>query len=125
MVHLGAGDTDGAFCLLIDHPPAGWRLPAHLHHGSAETIHILDGEFEMSVGGQTSRLAAGSVIHIPADVVHEGRNVGERLGSRIVIFSPAGMENFFLEAGAPSADAEIDPREALASALRHGWEFIT
>jgi hypothetical protein len=39
------------------------------------------------------------------------------------IFSPAGMEQFFLESGA-RADGEVDPSKVLASAVKHGWEFI-
>src|SRR2546421_540299 len=93
-IHLVAEDTGGAFCLLVDHPPAGWSLPAHLHHGVAETVHA-------------------------------GGNVGTTPGRRIVIFTPAGMENFFLEAGTPSEDPEVALRAVLAAAARHGWQFIT
>jgi hypothetical protein len=42
-----------------------------------------------------------------------------------VVFSPAGIERFFLEAGASTPDAEIDLAAALASATHHGWEFVT
>src|SRR5207302_3373078 len=71
-IHLVSDDTDGAFCLLVDEPPAGWSLPPHLHRGVAETIHIVEGEFEMEVGGQRSSLVAGQTIYVPADVVHSG-----------------------------------------------------
>ena len=124
-IHLVAEDTDGAFCLLVDHPPAGWSLPAHLHHGVAETIHVVEGEFEMTIDGQRQLLNAGETAHIPPDVVHAGGNVGTTTGRRIVIFSPAGMENFFLEAGTLSEDLEVDLRAALAAAARNGWQFIT
>ena len=30
-IQLHGEDTGGAFCLLLDQPPAGWSLPAHLH----------------------------------------------------------------------------------------------
>lgn len=123
-VHLGGDDTDGAFCLLLDQPPAGWSLPPHLHRGVAETIHIVEGEFEMEVDGHISRLLAGQTLHVPADTVHSGGNLGQRAGRRIVMFSPAGMEHFFLEAGAPTPDQSPDSRIALQSAIRHGWEFI-
>jgi len=123
-IHLGAQDTDGAFCLLVDHPPPGWSLPAHLHHGVAETIHIIEGEFEMTVDGKRRLLGTGETAHIPADLVHSGRNIGTSTGVRIVIFSPAGMENFFLEAGTSSKDLEVDLRTALAAATRHGWQFV-
>jgi quercetin dioxygenase-like cupin family protein len=124
-IHLAGQDTNGAFCLLVDHPPSGWSLPAHLHRGVAETIHVIDGEFEMTVDGHHGHLRAGETVHIPPDVVHGGGNVGESTGRRIVIFSPAGMENFFLETGAPSEDLDIDLGAALASATRHGWQFVT
>ena len=59
-IHLDAADTGGAFCLLIDQPPAGWSLPPHLHTDAAETIHVIEGEFEMTIDGDTERLAAGA-----------------------------------------------------------------
>jgi quercetin dioxygenase-like cupin family protein len=123
-IHLDRHDTGGAFCLLVDQPPAGWSLPPHLHRGVAETIHIVEGEFEMGIGDQRSVLAAGETVHVPPDTVHSGGNLGPTTGRRVVIFSPAGMEQFFLEAGAGAPDHELDARTALESALRHGWEFV-
>jgi quercetin dioxygenase-like cupin family protein len=122
-IHLAAEDTGGAFCLLVDHPPAGWSLPPHLHSGEAETIHIVDGEFEIAIDGVRSRLSAGETVHIPRGVMHSGANVGARAGRRVLVFSPAGMERFFLEAGARTPDGEIDLAALLACASSHGWEF--
>jgi quercetin dioxygenase-like cupin family protein len=122
-IHLAAEDTAGAFCLLVDHPPRDWSLPAHRHHNEAETIHILQSEFQMWVDGETFHLSAGQSIHIPRGVIHSGANVGSQQGRRLVLFSPAGMEQFFTEAGVATADARFDPRSALACAIKHGWEF--
>lgn len=122
-IHLGGEDTGGAFCMLLDQPPAGWSLPAHRHANEAETIHVLEGEFELEIDGRRSRLSAGQTIHIPKGVVHSGGNVGSSGGQRIIIFSPAGIEGFFLEAGSPSAELEPDLAATLQSATRHGWEF--
>jgi quercetin dioxygenase-like cupin family protein len=122
-VHLGAEDTGGAFCLLLDEPPAGWSLPTHRHRGVAETIHVVEGAFWMEVEGERRTLGPGDTVHIDADAVHAGGTVGESAGRRIVLFTPAGMERFFLEAGAPTAEAEVDAASALAAARRHGWEF--
>jgi quercetin dioxygenase-like cupin family protein len=124
-IHLAAEDTGGAFCLLVDHPPAGWSLPPHRHRDHSETIHIIDGDFDMEVDGERQQLSRGQTIHIPQVAVHSGGNIGRETGRRVVLFSPAGMERFFLEAGAPTPDSEIDLAAALASATRHGWEFIT
>lgn len=124
-IHLGGPDTNGAFCLLIDEPPGGWSLPPHLHQGVAETIHVVAGEFWMEVEGKRSILGAGETIHIPGDTVHSGGNLGETPGRRVVIFTPGGMERFFLEAGTSSAEAQVDLAGALAAAQRHGWKFLS
>jgi quercetin dioxygenase-like cupin family protein len=124
-IRLTGADTGGAFCLLLDEPPAGWSLPAHIHEGAAETIHVLAGEFETTVAGVTEHSGPGATVHIPAGVVHSGANVGPEAGRRLLIFSPAGMEEFFREAGAPSPEAEVERGAALESALRHGWRFST
>ena len=78
----------------------------------------------MTVDGQGLRLSPGQTVHMPADVIHSGGNIGAATGRRVVIFSPAGMENFFLETGVASEDADIDINAALASAIRHGWDFV-
>ncbi len=124
-IHLTSEDTRGAFCLLVDYPFVGWSLPAHRHLTEAETIHIVEGDFVMELDGERSRLSAGESIHVPRGVIHSGANVGEHPGRRVVLFSPAGMERFFQEAGVPAADSDIDLGAALASAVSHGWEFIS
>ena len=122
-LHLTGEDTAGAFCLLRDALPVGWALPPHRHPEAVETIHVIEGELAYSLQGGEERVAgAGETVHVPAGVLHATRNAGPAELCRLVLFSPAGMEHFFLEAGAESPEAS-DPQEALAAALRHGWEF--
>jgi len=123
-IHLGAEDTDGAFCLLVDHPPTGWSLPPHRHHEHAETIHVVAGQFEMVIEGARSSLSEGQTVHIPPGVVHSGANVGSQIARRVLLFSPGGMERFFLEAGGQAPGSALAPSDMLASAARYGWEFI-
>jgi quercetin dioxygenase-like cupin family protein len=122
-LHLTGADTGGAFCLLLDEAPVGWALPPHRHRSEAETIHVLAGELAVEVEGRGEQIVpAGQTAHVPCGLVHATRNVGEQALRRLVLFSPAGLERFFLEAGAPDM-AHLDARAALDSALRHGWEF--
>jgi quercetin dioxygenase-like cupin family protein len=123
-IQLTAHDTAGAFCLLVDQPPPGWSLPPHRHSNEAETIHVVEGDFEMVLAGRRSRLSPGDTIHVPRGVIHSSANVGEGPGRRVVLFSPAGMERFFEQAGAADAEAEVDLSAVLASAIGHGWEFV-
>lgn len=124
-IRLGGERTGGAFCLLIDEPPAGWSLPGHHHLGESETIHVIEGEFEMYIAGERSLLRRGETAHIPAGVVHGGGNVGQGTGRRLVLFQPAGVEGFFREVGAASPSEPADVSAALESAERHGWEFVS
>jgi hypothetical protein len=72
----------------------------------------------------SERLGPGQTVHIPAGVVHSGANVGTAPGRRLLTFSPAGMEEFFREAGAPSPDGAVNRAATRDSALRHGWQFV-
>ncbi|HXB15282.1 MAG TPA: cupin domain-containing protein [Solirubrobacteraceae bacterium] len=121
-IHLTGADTAGAFCLLVDELPAGWRLPAHRHRGEAETMHVLSGAMAVEVEGEERLVRVGETAYVPRGVLHSGHNAGAEPLRRVVIFSPAGMEDFFLQAGAGSPE-EVDARAALDAALAHGWEF--
>jgi quercetin dioxygenase-like cupin family protein len=50
---------------------AGSIMPEHSHPHEQITA-ILEGDFEMTVGGKTSRLSPNTVGTIPANVIHSG-----------------------------------------------------
>src|SRR5688500_11842039 len=110
--------------MLVDQPPAGWALPPHRHRTEAETIHVVEGAFEMEIDGRRVLLGPGDTAHVPIGVVHSGGNVGSATGKRIVVFSPAGIEEWFREVGTAEPDGAFDAQAALVSAARHGWEFV-
>jgi quercetin dioxygenase-like cupin family protein len=122
-VLLGAADTGGQLTLAADFPPPGWRLPPHAHANEAETIHIVAGRFAITVDGDERELGPGEAVHVPRGVVHSARAVGDAPGHRLVMFTPGGMDAFFLEAGAADPAAEPDLAHLVAIAKAHGWSF--
>lgn len=65
---------------------AGASLPEHAHHHEQITM-IVDGTFEMTVGGETRRLGAGDIVVIPGHVTHAGKAITD---CRITdVFQPA------------------------------------
>lgn len=56
-------------------------------------------------------------------MIHTGGNIGETVGKRFVIFSPGGVEGFWLEIGKAQAGGEFDTGEVLRAAQRWGWDF--
>jgi quercetin dioxygenase-like cupin family protein len=122
-VLLRGEDTGGAFCLIVDRPQTGWGLPPHSHANESETIYVIEGRFAMVVGGEDVELGPGDYAHVPKGVVHSGGLVGDEPGHRVIVFSPAGMENFFLEAGSADAEDEPDLQKLFTLAGQHGWSF--
>ena len=115
-IGLAGEATEGAFALLVDRPPVGWSLPPHRHRNESETIHVVAGRFELVVEGERRELGPGDSVHVPRGTLHEGRNIGDDEGRRVIVFSPAGVEGWFRAAAA-------EPDRAGELALEYGWEF--
>jgi len=47
-------------------------LPEH-HHIHEMVVNLIEGEFEMTIGGQTQTLKPGMVATIPGNVPHSGK----------------------------------------------------
>jgi quercetin dioxygenase-like cupin family protein len=65
--------TSGSSLLEV---PAGCRLPRHTD-SAEETIVIVSGRADVTVGDERTEVPAGGVALVPADVPHEVRNAGE------------------------------------------------
>jgi quercetin dioxygenase-like cupin family protein len=55
---------------------AGAAMPEH-SHPHEQMANILEGEFELVLGGERKILHPGMVAMIPSDVPHSGRAVGD------------------------------------------------
>lgn len=51
---------------------AGAALPEH-SHPHEQVAHGLEGEFELTVEGETTVLRPGDILVVPSDAVHSGR----------------------------------------------------
>ena len=117
-IHVRGEQTGGAFVLLTDTGPPGWSLPPHRHANESETIHVTAGALWLEVEGQRRELRAGDTAHVPPGTLHASGTLGDAPVHRVVVFSPAGMEDFF----AALAEAP-DASDMLALAHRYGWRF--
>lgn len=53
---------------------AGYAFPEHAHPHE-QVVTVLEGELELTVGGETTRLTPGAAYAIPPDVPHSGRAI--------------------------------------------------
>jgi len=52
----------------------GAEVPEHSHENE-QIMHVLDGEFEFTVGGDTQVYQAGELVVIPPQIPHRGKAI--------------------------------------------------
>jgi quercetin dioxygenase-like cupin family protein len=110
----GAESTDDSFSVVEATEEPGSAAPLHVHHGEAEAFYILEGEIELTCGGQTVNAAAGDFVYTPKDVPHKYAVVGKRPARVLLLFSRPGFESFFAEGGTPLDQEPAGPPDAEA-----------
>ena len=108
-VKLAAVDTGGLFALVevVAQPELG--PPPHIHHRQDECFCIEDGVFEFGYEGRTFTAGPGSTVHLARGKVHSHKAVGAKPARALVIYTPAGLEDFLAEAGTPVTDSNAVP----------------
>ncbi len=107
-VKVSADDTGGAYTLMEDNLKANFKLGLHKHREHAETFYILDGVVDFYVDGDWMTAEPGTCLHIPPGVEHACIMAGGCEAARmLMIFQPAGFDQFLAELGKMSeADFE-------------------
>jgi quercetin dioxygenase-like cupin family protein len=59
-------ETGGAYAILEQKIPPGHGPPLHVHRHETEIFYVLDGEFEITIGGHKVSAAAGAIVVGPA-----------------------------------------------------------
>lgn len=110
-------------------PPHSPGPRPHLHRLHEEAFYVLSGELTVRAGGETLQAGAGSFVVIPRGTVHQPSN---RIASEthvLLIFSPGGMDGFFVEAAQGRYPLQVRPEDAGEQARlreftgRYGYEF--
>lgn len=88
--------TAGQFCMLEFKGPAGRSTPLHSHDREEETIHMLRGQLEVTMGDEMVTLRAGDTILLPRRVAHRLSTQGNEDAHYLVLCTPAGFDEFVL-----------------------------
>jgi quercetin dioxygenase-like cupin family protein len=117
-------DTKGAYSLL-EVTVIGDGPPQHIHKAEEEAFYVLEGDVNIQIGDQTMRGMAGSFVLIPRGTVHTFGNAGSTPAKLLVILSPPGFEQFFVEV---VGDEEIDTatfvERGMAAAQKYNLEIV-
>lgn len=110
-VKASGQETGGAFCLIEVVVPPKSGPPPHIHSREDEAFYILDGQFKVNVDGRELLAGPGSWVQLAKGSLHHFQNVGTSQGRMLILATPAGLDEFFLEAG---RDADVTKPEASA-----------
>jgi quercetin dioxygenase-like cupin family protein len=99
-------ETGGAYAILEQKIPAGHGPPLHVHRHETEIFYVLDGRFEITIGGQKLSAAAGAIVVGPRNIPHTFRNIGSQDARLLLTVIPGRFANYFIEVdGVDDADA--------------------
>ncbi len=89
-------DTGGAMFVMEQTNRKKGGPPRHVHHNEDELFFVLEGDYDVEVGGKRVSLHAGDCILGPRGIPHGWAHVGDTVGRLLISFAPAGkMEAFF------------------------------
>ena len=120
---LSGEDTGGAYCLLDLKVAPGKGVPRHTHTREDEALFVLSGELEAIVGDEVFTLRAGETLIAPRNIPHQLRNSGAVANHYLILFSPAGFEEFLKATSVPASDNAVAPTEPPALAVRNVFEL--
>ena len=120
---LSGEDTGGAYCLLDLRVAPGLGVPRHTHRREDEAYFILSGELEAIVGDEVFTLRAGETLIAPRNIPHELRNSGNVANHYLIMFSPAGFEEFLKATSVPAAEDAVAPTKPPAVAVQNVFEL--
>jgi quercetin dioxygenase-like cupin family protein len=87
----------------------GGGPPPHRHLAEDELFHVYHGEVAFTVEGETHVIGAGQSAFIPKGAAHSYLNAGTEEARMVTVYSPAGMEGWFLEVCTPVSDPALPP----------------
>jgi mannose-6-phosphate isomerase-like protein (cupin superfamily) len=127
----GAADSGGAYtlCEAIEPPDSGAGL--HRHSTYDETHIICEGHCECQLGETMLKLGPGDMIFAPKGTPHSVKSVGPEIGRELIISSPGGIFDAFIdevarsmvESGSASSPAPAADFRTIAA--KYGIEFLS
>ncbi|QUQ67566.1 cupin domain-containing protein [Kutzneria sp. CA-103260] len=109
-VRVTAGDTDGALSVVEQRARRGYATPPHVHSREDETLVVLDGELEYTVGERSGVLRAGESAFLPRHQAHRFEVISER-AHYLMLITPGGFEEMFQVVSSPAAEERLPSAE--------------
>ena len=125
-----AQDSAGAYSLCETIEPIGSRAGLHRHPTYDETHIICEGHYDVQIDKAMLRLSPGEIVFVPRGTAHSVKSVGPETGRELIISSPGGIFEIFIDevvtsmtdSGSPSKPGPATDFRAIAA--KYGIEFM-
>jgi quercetin dioxygenase-like cupin family protein len=127
---VGRHETTGGALGVVD--AAFWEgmaTPLHVHRGEDEAFFVLEGRMRFRRGDEEMVLGAGQLFFGPRGIPHCFK-VLEGGARALVILSPGGFEEMFVEGGVPVTDPvsppsrDYDVNHVIALSRKYGMDVV-
>jgi mannose-6-phosphate isomerase-like protein (cupin superfamily) len=107
---LVTGEESGGSMFALDClVGAGGGPPPHRHLAEDELFYVFEGSISFTMGDETRRIGPGECAFVPRGTAHAYVNTSETDARMIAVYTPAGMEGWFLEVCTPVTDESASP----------------
>ena len=119
------GEESENICAVVEiSTPPQVGPPLHVHQREDEAFYVLEGMYEVRVGGRVVPAPPGTFAFLPRTIPHRYTNVGYRTGKLLVTITPAGFERFFEELSLLGPDALADRERIGSIGRKYGLEIL-
>lgn len=106
---VGGKETAGRYSIAHSTMEVGIGAAEHIHGVEAEAFYILKGTFRFRIDDVEQILEPGAFLHVEPGMPYSFEVMPPETGEVLVLYAPAGLEDFIVEVGVEDA---ADPTQA-------------
>jgi mannose-6-phosphate isomerase-like protein (cupin superfamily) len=103
-------DTGGTYSFIEAKVFPGGGPAPHIQTREHEGFYVIEGQITFKVDNQTIEAKPGTFVNVPPNVLHSFKNETNEVAKLIIILSPPGLEQLFVEVGLEVSDINIEPQ---------------
>ena len=103
-------DTGGTYSLIEAKVFPGGGPAPHIQTREHEGFYVIDGQLTFKVDKKRIEAKPGTFVNVPPNVLHSFKNETNEVAKLIIILSPPGLEQLFVEVGLEVSDINIKPQ---------------
>jgi quercetin dioxygenase-like cupin family protein len=136
LIKLSSRQTEGRFSLIEVLWPPKLEVPLHVHSREDELFHVLEGKISYQIGESRFEASPGHTLFAPKNVPHGFTEISPEPARYLIVYSPAGFEEFIRESSQPAQALTFPPdphapidaanleRIAILMTTKYGCQFV-